>query len=263
MLHFQPFLVVFCYVVRRHGDLLPPPMNTPWKATSSEFKYASFSSFVLLMSLGFHLRRLSKGDSDLLLRAEAADELFTQSQRACKIAGTNGEVPEQKVSNLPWLCDGASKADDHTEAWALGLFKRSLDCKRTPGVAKSEEVNGLSSLSERLIGYVWGDVQGGEKPVLFLRRVFVERSRRRQTLGTHLLRAYLAISYKEKMPSLGSKLVVRTDPLPLWLAHAAFEHGFSITGGDSSKTAAGQVVVKDSFCQMQLNLEDWYTRFVE
>ncbi|PHJ19605.1 pantoate-beta-alanine [Cystoisospora suis] len=247
----------------KFGDLLPPPLNRPWETTSSEFKYASFTSFVLLMSLGCHLRRLSKEDLDMILDAEAEEGHVTQSQRGCEVSGTSGGVSAREVSKLPWLCEHASEVVGHSRTWALGLLKRSMDFTRKPSVGKLEERTSLTSLSERLIGYVWGEVQEGEKPVLLLRRVFVKRSRRRQTLGSHLLKAYLALTYKEKLPSLGSALVVRTDPLPVWLAHAASEHGFSLIAGESSDAAPRLGVGKDSCCQMELNLKEWYTRFVE
>ncbi|EPT27697.1 pantoate-beta-alanine ligase [Toxoplasma gondii ME49] len=238
-------------------DLLPPLFNTPWDHHCVEPKYACLPSFLVFSSFGFHLRPLRPSDLKLVAAAEQEDARV-ESQQSAKSAGV--AAPETCCTRtFTWMHAGALSPTSTHDVWALGLFKRRLDTARNTVDFSSDTQ--VPDGNEVLIGYIWADAEtpraaaaaGGASPWR-LRRGFITRARRRRTFGTHLLKAFLATLYKEKVSSSRTaSREVQGDPMPAWLAPAVSECGFSLL--DSTNLSSGE-------CRLHLNLDKWFRTYV-
>ncbi|CBZ54367.1 conserved hypothetical protein [Neospora caninum Liverpool] len=243
-------------VPSNRDDLLPPPFNTPWDHHCVEPKYACLPSFVLFSSFGFHLRRLRPADVRVIAAAEAEDAQLERGHLKSPASSAEGVCC---APSFAWMNERALAKTSTQDVWALGVFKRRLGTSRN---TVDESDPAVPEGNEALVGYAWADAETppdatapGASPAPWrLRRVFITRVRRRRTFGTHLVKAFLATLYKEKVsrsPTASREVV--GDPMPAWFAPVARECGFSLM--EATALTSGM-------CRMRLNLDHWFRVFV-
>ncbi|PFH36700.1 pantoate-beta-alanine ligase [Besnoitia besnoiti] len=245
------------------NDLLPQPFNAPWDRHCVDAKYRCFPSFLLLSSLGFHLRRLTVSDLAAIHEVEKADARLARKNDATN--GGSETVNGDAAPAYAWMDEATLSRQSADNTWALGLFKWRLGTFRSTALPTASAHISQEN-EESLVGYVWADADASretpasseaESTAWRLRRVFIARAHRRRTIGTHLIKAFLATlcSEKRKTGRIASK-DLETDPMPLWLVPAAAECGFSVTDAPAGDS-------KDPLCRMRVSLDGWFRHFVE